>query len=252
MEAHKSTALKADPAPEPSPDQTSCGSIPAADNAIVPGACLNDANRDRTAFSLKGYKPGEMLSAWLVNADGITIGSDGRAACSLNGNSISLGSIARCRSWQIDGYGNASGVELNASDLYPAQWQLVLHSMDRDASSTIFFQVLQHTPVKNDPCAGAAPSVKAVVIPACGQSGALFKVVGAGFDPGERVSFYITAPDTIVEPISVSYYMSTNADAQGNAVVVGKVPDSVLKGDYLITVAGVVGDHKAIGVLRKI
>jgi hypothetical protein len=251
-ESRDNNAAKASPAPQPSPDQASCGAIPAAQNAIVPGACLSDANRYRTAFSLKDYKPGEVLGAWLVGADDIMIGSQGRAACLLNGNSISLGSMARCRTWQLDDYGNASGIELNASDLYPGRWELVLQSTNRTANSAIFFQVLPHAPVKNDPCAGMPTSVKAIVTPPCGQSGALFKMIGQGFDPGERIAFFITAPDTIVEPITTSYYMSVEADANGSVTLVAQVPDSALKGNYYVTATGDGSDHKAIGVLHKV
>jgi hypothetical protein len=251
-ESRDNNPAKASPAPQPSPDQASCGTIPAARNAIMPAACLNDANHYRTVFSLQGYKPDELLGAWLVDADNIIIGSQGRTSCSLNANSISLGSMARCRSWQLDAYGNASGVELNASDLYPGQWELVFQPVNSQATSAVFFQVLPHAQVKNDPCAGMPTSVKAIVIPACGQSGALFKMIGQGFDPGERISFFITAPDTIVEPIATSYYMSVEADAQGNATVVARVPDNALKGSYFLTATGDGSDHKAIGVLNKV
>jgi len=251
MQAHSTTALNSGPSAQPSQGQASCDNISAAQNAIVPGACLNDANRYRTAFSLKDYKPGEVLGAWLVDANDIVVGSQGRAACALNGNSISLGSMARCRSWQVDDYGNASGIELNASDLYPGQWKLVLQSTNRSTSSTIFFQVLPHAPIKNDPCAGRATSVQAIVTPPCGQSGALFKMIGQGFNPGEPISFFITAPDTIVEPMTTSYYMNVAADADGNVTLVAQVPDNALKGSYFITATGVGSGHKAIGVVYK-
>jgi hypothetical protein len=46
--------------------------------------------------------------------------------------------------------------------------------------------------------------------------------------------------------------MSVEADAQGNATVVARVPDNALKGSYFLTATGLASDHKAIGVLNKV
>jgi len=228
-----------------------CQPIPAAHNIIATTTCLSDDDKYQTVFSLTGYDSDERISAWLIDADGITISNQGRSSCTLPDTIISLANEVRCRDWQLDGYGNASGVELDASALYPGFWTLVFQSKTTRANSELFFQVLPQSAASGASCAAIPSSIKSVVLPACGQAGALVKMIGQGFEPGERVSFFMTAPDSIVEPIDNVFYKPTQADALGNVPFVGMLPHNALKGDYFITIAGVTNDHKAIGAIRK-
>ncbi len=242
------------PSPPPQPAAASCGAVPPSTNAIITNTCLSDDNRNRTVFSLTGYQPGERLSAWLVDADGITIGIPAerrsRTVCQLEGGTVSLGSVGRCRDWVINDYGNANGVELDGSALYPGYWMLVLQSQKSDRSSRIVVQILPHTLQKGDPCANPPASVDATVNPPCGQRSLPFKLIARGFHPGEAVSYFITAPDGIVEPFTDTYNRPSSADASGNVMLAGLFPATALKGDYSITVAGAASGHKAVGAFR--
>jgi hypothetical protein len=98
-------------------------------------------------------------------------------------------------------------------------------------------------PAPADPCADVPAPVNGAVEPRCGPGGTLFAFVGRGFQPGEDVGVYITAPDQTVfgAPFQVE------ADSNGVADVVTLRSDpSFPTGIYAITYEGVRSKNKAI------
>lgn len=241
----------------PSPTPQICTTpLPVSKNAIVTETCMTSANRFSLVFSLAGYKPGEKLGAWLVDPNGLTISyrPDRQAPnrdCILTDTTITLSTLSSCGSFLVGPFGNASGSSLDASTLYPGVWSLVLQSKQRDVQSVIYFNVLERPVVANDPCLNLPASSNATVSPPCGQRGSIFKMVAQGFTPGEVVTTFVTAPDSIVQPLVDTYYLPKVADANGNATIVAFYPDNALRGNYFVTVVGETSAHQAVGAMRS-
>ncbi len=103
------------------------------------------------------------------------------------------------------------------------------------------------TPV--DPCVspGVPESDSAAVRPNCGVGGTVFVAVGAGFDTGELIGVYITAPDQTV--FGAPFQVPAGKDGLSNIVTVTTKPSFPL-GVYAISFEGVKSHHKAIAYFR--
>jgi hypothetical protein len=103
----------------------------------------------------------------------------------------------------------------------------------------------------SDPCAGIPAPINAIIEPSCARIGTVFAAAGGGFQPGERVGAYITAPDQSVFGAPFQF----EADRDGIAGVVtfnsGVLPnDSRIDGIWAVTFEGVRSGNRAIAYFR--
>ncbi|MEI6778645.1 MAG: hypothetical protein WCK70_17230 [Chloroflexales bacterium] len=100
-----------------------------------------------------------------------------------------------------------------------------------------------------DPCVspGVPTSQNAAVKPNCGPGGTVFAAVGAGFDVGENIGVYITAPDQTV--FGAKFQVPSDKDGLSDVVTFTTKPGFPL-GVYAISFEGVTSHHKAIAYLR--
>jgi hypothetical protein len=222
---------------------------------FIAETCLREDNRFQTAFSLSGYKPNELSGLWLVDSEGTTIGTQfdvaDRQLCDLVAVTVSLSNIVRCSTWAVGELGHSSGIQLDMSDLYPGRWTLAMRSLSSDRNAVVFFEVLPRIIATTNPCSGAPDPVSATMSPTCAEGGDLFKLIGQGFTPGEKVSFFVTQPDQIVEPFASPYRQDTHAWADGTITLIAQAPTRGLRGDYFFTIEGQQSGHQAIGGLRR-
>jgi hypothetical protein len=242
--------------PQNSQAGSSCTVLPSSQGIqFITETCLRDDNRFQIAFSLTGYKPGELSGLWLADSEGTIIGTQsdvaGRAVCDLLASTINLTNIARCSKWAVGEFGHASGIQLDASALYPGRWTLAMQSISSKRNAVLFFEVLPHSITPTSPCNGAPASVSARISPSCADGDALFKLIGQGFNPHEKVSFFVTLPDRMVEPFISPYRQDGRASPNGTVTLIGQLPLRGLRGDYFFTIEGQESGHQAIGGLRK-
>jgi hypothetical protein len=242
--------------PQRQQPELTCSALPMSQGIqFIAETCLREDNRFQTAFSLSGYKPGELSGLWLVDSEDTIIGTQfdlaGRAPCELLSTTINISTIARCSKWAVGEFGHASGIQLDMSDLYPGRWTLAMQSISSDRNAVVLFEVLPRSIAPTSPCNGIPESVSATISPSCAEGGDLFKLIGQGFTPDEKVSFFVTLPDRIVEPVDSPYRQDIRASDNGSVTLIAQVPARGLRGDYFFTIEGQQSGHQAIGALRK-
>jgi hypothetical protein len=126
-----------------------------------------------------------------------------------------------------------------------------MQSISSNRNAVVFFEVLPRSIGPTSPCNGAPASVSASISPSCAEGGDLFKLIGQGFTPGEKVSFFVTLPDRMVEPFVSPYRQDRHASASGSVTLSAQLPTRGLRGDYFFTIEGQQSGHQAIGALRK-
>jgi hypothetical protein len=102
-----------------------------------------------------------------------------------------------------------------------------------------------------DPCTQIPQSINAIVDPNCGSYGTVFGAAGGGFQRGERVGAYVTAPTQ--EVIGAQFQLEADRDGVACCVTFNSsiVPrNSVYEGVWAITFEGVTTGRRAIAYFR--
>jgi hypothetical protein len=89
------------------------------------------------------------------------------------------------------------------------------------------------------------PNVELAATPGEGPSGTAFTLAGAGFDPGERVSAWLTRPDG--QQVALG---ETRADATGRVTVVTVAPPDVPPGTWFAAAYGLRSDRLGAAAFR--
>jgi hypothetical protein len=132
----------------------------------------------------------------------------------------------------------------------PGIWYLVFQGAHSSHQAIVYFKVYTDQPVAQpslpSPPAQLPLSQSAAVDPGRGPRGIVFKAHATGFQSGEPIGVYITAPDRSVygAPFQV------DADSNGSSDIVtvdsGVIPAGLSKGVWAITFEGVHSGHKGI------
>jgi len=104
------------------------------------------------------------------------------------------------------------------------------------------------TPEPAPSCPPLPPSQHSTVTPTCLPGGAMFTIVGIGFQPGERVGFYGAGPNQPVFDLPV-LYGDPAARADGTYELRVALPASAQAGSYAITLQGTTSNATAVGYI---
>lgn len=192
---------------------------------IRPGKCVVEG----TVIELDvfGFQPNEQIGFWLT-------APDGRRAGTTQTTNVGLS-------------GGANGLPFPTDELDPGIWYWVFQGVNSGHQSIIYFKVLPRPggstpppPATNQPL---PPAQNASAQPERGARGTVFTFAARGFQPGENVGVYITAPDRSV--IGAPFQIVT--DGAGNAEqVTFRSQSDFPVGIYAITFEGVSSGRKAI------
>lgn len=108
-------------------------------------------------------------------------------------------------------------------------------------------------PPPADPCTQIPANVNAEIDPRCGRIGTIFAAAGFGFQRGERVGAYLTAPTQ--EVIGARFQLEANNSGEACCVTINSsfFPTSpAYQGVWAITFEGVRSGHRAIAYFRII
>lgn len=219
----------APPAPQPTPPPADpCADVPEPRNgAIRPAKCVEEGTA--IVMDIFGFRPNEEIGFWLTSPDGVIVGTR--------------------RTLNIGPTGSASGLEFPTDGLEPGIWYFVFEGVRSKNQSVIYFKILgdQPTPPPSGGDTSVPPSQNAQVNPASGRGGTVFSAQGFGFQPGESIGVYVTAPDQSVfgAPFQVE------ADDSGVSGVVSlRTGRDFPPGVWAFTFEGVKSGHKAIAYFR--
>jgi hypothetical protein len=210
------------PAPPPSNEIT----VPPSQNARV----QPDRGPAGTVFSAQGlgFQPGENIGVYITAPDQSVIGAPFQVTA--------------------DGSGVSEVVTLTTRPGFPeGLYAITFEGVSSRRVGIAYFAVTPRPSAPPSSDTSVPPSVNAVVQPPVGPIGTVFAAQGRGFQPGENIGVYATAPDQTVygAPFQVV------ADANGLSEVVffqsgrGDPP-----GVYALTFEGVRSGHRAIAYFR--
>jgi Tol biopolymer transport system component len=110
--------------------------------------------------------------------------------------------------------------------------------------------VLPTQPAAN-PCDNVPATINTTITPNnCAKAGARFTFEGRGFDPGEKVGFYVTRPDGSVGGTPSQVEADSQGRTTGNNAVVLTTVASSQPGQWAVTMEGVTSHKKAIGYVK--
>jgi len=227
------SAAPAQPTPTPPPPAADpCADVPEPRNGrIRPAKCVNPGTR--IEIDVFGFQPNEEIGFWLTSPDGVIVGTR--------------------QTLNIGPSGAVNGLPFNTTNLTPGLWYFVFEGVSSRNQSVVYFKILgaQAAPPANNSCTDVPASVSGDIDPKCIRGGQQFEAFGVGFRPGERVGFYITAPDQSVVELQLRDGDAT-ADTDGSFGIVGALPRGLPVGIYAITFEGVQSGHKAIVYFKYI
>jgi hypothetical protein len=216
------------PAPQPAPPVADpCADVPDPVNArIRPGKCFNAGTL--IAIDVFGFRPNEQVGFWFNTPEGLIFGT--------------------VQTFNIGPTGAANDLPLPTDGLTPGIWSFVMEGTSSGHKSIAYFKILGEVAPPAPPVSGDVPApVSATISPSQGPGGTAFEAQGFGFQPGENIGVYVTAPDQSVygAPFQV------RADSSGRSEIVTFFSDPRdPKGVYAITFEGVRSKHRAIAYFR--
>ncbi|MEO8289311.1 MAG: hypothetical protein ABI670_23125 [Chloroflexota bacterium] len=228
--------------PSPTTVPLDCSGVPAQVNATVDPNC----GPIGTLFdiTITGFTPNESLSYWFTTPDGLILGTEEPVEIGTHNGTINLPLPSEI----LEGLGE--GV-----------WSITFQGEGSGHQAIAYFKITPDvaapgtTPTAGpttDPnvasCTDVPASVNMTITPSnCAKAGTTFFFVGSGFQPGESVGAYLTAPDQAV--IGAPFQLEAASD--GTA---GTVNYSTLRGDdpgvYALTMEGTTSHARAIGYFK--
>jgi Fe2+ transport system protein FeoA len=111
-----------------------------------------------------------------------------------------------------------------------------------------YYKIVRPGPNESGPCDNIPASQNMAVEPTnCGPAGTTFEFTGTGFQPGESVGMYVTAPDGAV----IGSSFEIQADEQGTVSgVYIRTNASFPQGMYVATMEGLTSKHVARGYFK--
>jgi hypothetical protein len=214
------------PAPPSEPAPPAEIVVPPSQNARV----SPDRGPAGTTFEAQGlgFEPGENIGVYVTAPDQSVIGAPFQVAADRSGTS------------DVVTFGTLPGFP---EGLYA----ITFEGVRSGRVGVAYFAVTPAPPPPPGTDTSVPASVNAVIAPESGPRGTVFIAFGFGFQPGENVGVYVTAPDQTVygAPFQVI------AESDGTTELVFFETDrSVPVGLYAITFEGVRSGHKAIAYFR--
>ncbi len=224
------TQPPAQPTPNPSAD---CSNIPQSVNMRVtpncgPGGTIFD-------FEAWGFQPGENVGVYLTAPDQSVYGAPFQEPA--------------------DSQGRVTTIYVESDPTFPPGiWALTMEGTVTHNRAIGYFKITAPptpTPGGGDrSCEGIPASQNMQILPSnCAPAGTRFLFVGRGFQPGEKVGVYVTAPDQSVfgAPFQI------DADSNGMAGTVSFTTQrSFPLGVWAMTMEGVTSHRTAIGYFKLI
>jgi hypothetical protein len=221
----------ATPTPNPAAD---CSNIPQSINMTVspncgPGGTVFD-------FEAWGFQPGENVGIYLTAPDQSVYGAPFQEPA--------------------DSRGRVSGIYLESDPTFPPGiWALTMEGTSSRNKAIGYFKITAPTPSPTPgpgerSCDGIPPSQNMQILPSnCAPAGTRFLFVGRGFQPGENVGVYVTAPDQSV----FGAPFQLQADQSGVAgTVLFTTQRNFPLGVWAMTMEGVSSRRVAIGYFKLI
>jgi hypothetical protein len=223
-----------------------CSDVPAAVSATINPLC----GPIGTFFNIHitGFQPGEKISLWYTLPDGRVIGTDAPIDAGNHPGSL-------------NDFFDSSQLEGAPPSEVDGLWYITYQGDSSKHQSIVYFKITPDQPEPGqtatatpttDPnlftCTNIPASVNMTVTPSnCAPAGTTFRFVGRGFQPGENVGAYLTAPSQAV----IGARFQLTADENG---VAGTVSYGTLKGDepgiYALTMEGTTTHAKAFGYFK--
>jgi hypothetical protein len=197
-------------------------SLPASIDAIV----LPDTGPRGTVFSAAayGFAPGEQVGVYITRPNTSVFGAPFQV--------------------EADDEGVTEGVTFTTrSDSDLGVWAITFEGVESGHKGIGYFKVTDAGSAAAPAPSGPLPaSTNSTVSPERGGRGTVFEIIGRGFQPGEAVGVYATAPDRSVygAPFQVS------AESDGTVSVTFTATSDVPPGVWANTFEGVSSGHKAV------
>lgn len=160
-----------------------CADVPLPVSAgVSPSNCITQGTPITLDFF--GFQPNEEVGFWLNAPDGSVVGT--------------------VETLELDSSGSLLGVPIETAELDLGIWFFVMQGTESGHQSIAYFKVLpagsqgggQSGPAPAEFCADAPAPVNANILPAnCVYLGTGLTIEIFGFQPGEPVGFWFTAPD---------------------------------------------------------
>ena len=214
------------PAPAPAPGGT-CDGIPAPQNASAQPNC----GRGGTIFEFagRGFQAGEGVGVYITAPDQSVFGAPFQV--------------------EADNSGTAGGVTFSSQPSFPTGVYAITFEgvQSRNKAIAYFKIIIGNSPPPSGSLPPIPASQNAVAEPDNGPVGTLFTFQGQGFDGGERVGVYITAPDQSV--FGAPFQVETD-DSGVTTVVSFETAPGFPTGIYAITFEGISSKKRAIAYFR--
>ncbi|HYP19359.1 MAG TPA: S-layer homology domain-containing protein [Chloroflexia bacterium] len=209
-----------------------CGGQPYSTNDWfgVDRTCVTAGDEFKMAAGI--FEPGEVVSVYLTGPDGkvypVEIADDEETANS-------------------EGIVGPASVATDSS-MPPGIWRVTAEGTASQHIIWTYFKLIPPGPISNPACQDIPPSEDMTVGPSnCAPAGTEFSFEGSGFQPGENVGMYVTAPDGSV----IGAPFEIQADEEGNAGgVTLNTNSSFPQGIYTATMEGTDSNNTARGYFK--
>ncbi|MDQ3704349.1 MAG: S-layer homology domain-containing protein [Chloroflexota bacterium] len=150
---------------------------------------------------------------------------------------------------EVDGDGIVGPLTVHTNaDMRPGIWKVTAEGTTSHHAVSTYFKLARPEATQGGPCQGIPASENMTVGPSnCAPTGSEFEFTGAGFEPGEYVGIYLTAPDGSV----LGFSSSIEADERGSVSGVSlHTTDSFPQGIYVMTMEGFDSGRVARGYFK--
>jgi hypothetical protein len=226
---------------QPTPPAPDCSGIPDPRDATINPNC----GPIGTVFQIRifGFQPNERISFWLTLPSGEVAGTPepldvGNHPGSLNDTFPSE---------ILEGFPDAFGI-----------WAITYQGDSSGHQSIVWFKITPDpnqtptpgptTPPNATTCDDIPASQNMTISPSnCGRAGTQFRFLGRGFQPGEDVGVYVTAPDQSV--VGAPFQITADGTGAAGTVQLNTQPNFPL-GVWAMTMEGTSSHARAIGYFK--
>ncbi len=224
------------PAPQnsPVPPPDACSGIPGSQNTTITPICGPQGTD--FAFEGRGFQPGEDVGIYVTEPSQAVFGAPFQETA--------------------DSAGTVSGIGLQTDRTFdPGIWAVTMEGTTTHNKAIGYFKITGPgpgaTPNPGDTsCSNVPTSQNMQILPSnCARVGTQFIFNGRGFQPGESIGVYVTAPDQSV--FGAPFQTTANSSGGTNLVTFSTQPSFPL-GVWAITMEGTTSHSKAIGYFKLI
>jgi hypothetical protein len=193
---------------------------------VRPGKCVKEGTQ--LEIDIYGFQPNEQIGFWLTSPSGGIVGTR--------------------QTYDIGPSGAVDGLPFDTDGVpEPGIWYLVFQGAQSGHQAIVYFKVYTDEPQAPGPGTAQLPaSQNATVTPQHGARGTVFEAKGHGFQAGEAVGVYITAPDSSVYGAAFQVQADDSGDSETVTVDSSAIPAGQSRGVWAITFEGVSSGRKGI------